>query len=116
MFSVLRLELAAVDAGIDQIRAALRDRDAELALLDATDVANVLQILTLRAANQHDRKQLAALSRRARGRQRSFAERLACRGRSGRRTAFAVTTALAQAVIAVGRDQSVQMTREVSRA
>ena len=40
MFSALRLELAAIDAAVDQIRAALRDRDAELAILDATDVAN----------------------------------------------------------------------------
>ena len=61
MFSAHRLELAAIDAAIDQVRAALRDRDAEHAVLDATDVANTLQILTLRAANQRGRKQLAAL-------------------------------------------------------
>jgi len=77
MFSALRLELAAIDAGIDQIRAALRDRDAELALLDTTDVANVLQILTLRAANQRDRKQLGALVAERDATKTRFAERLA---------------------------------------
>ena len=77
MFSALRLELAAIDAAVDQVRAALRDRDAELAILDATDVANTLQILTLRAANQRDRKQLGALSAEREAAKSRFAERLA---------------------------------------
>ena len=77
MFSALRLELAAIDAAIDQVRAALRDRDAELAILDATDVANTLQILTLRAANQRDRKHLAVLKAEREAVKARFAERLA---------------------------------------
>ena len=77
MFSAHRLELAAIDAAIDQVRAALRDRDAEHAILDATDVANTLQILTLRAANQRDRKQLAALTAERDAVDARFAERLA---------------------------------------
>ena len=77
MFSALRLELAAIDAAVDQVRAALRDRDAELAILDATDVANTLQILTLRAANQRDRKHLAALTAERDAVNARFAERLA---------------------------------------
>ena len=77
MFSALRLELAAIDAAVDQVRAALRDRDAELATLDATDVAHTLQILTLRAANQRDAKELRAL-RAERGEVNAgFAARLA---------------------------------------
>jgi hypothetical protein len=77
MFSALRLELAAIDAAVDQVRAALRDRDAELALLDATDVADTLQILTLRAASQRDRKHLAALTAERDEVKAMFAERLA---------------------------------------
>ena len=77
MFSALRLELAAIDAAVDQVRAALRDRDAELALVDATDVANVLQILTLRAANERDAKELRALLAERGEVNARFAERLA---------------------------------------
>jgi hypothetical protein len=77
MFSAHRLELAAIDAALDQVRAALRDRDAEHAILDATDVANTLQILTLRAANQRGRKQLAALTAERDAVDARFAERLA---------------------------------------
>jgi hypothetical protein len=77
MFSAHRLELAAIDAAFDQVRAALRDRDAEHAILDATDVGNTLQILTLRAANQRGRKQLAALTAERDAVDARFAERLA---------------------------------------
>jgi hypothetical protein len=55
----------------------VRDRDAEHAILDATDVANTLQILTLRAANQRGRKQLAALTAERDAVDARFAERLA---------------------------------------
>ncbi len=55
----------------------MRDRDAEHAILDATDVANTLQILTLRAANQRGRKQLAALTAERDAVDARFAERLA---------------------------------------
>jgi hypothetical protein len=77
MFSALRLELAAIDAAVDQVRAALRDRDAKLATLDATDVTDTLQILTLRAANQRDAKQLRALLAERGEVNAGFAERLA---------------------------------------
>ena len=77
MFSALRLDLAAIDSAIDQVRAALRDSDAELALLDATDVADALQILTLRAANQRDAKALRALQAERGEVQARFADRLA---------------------------------------
>ena len=77
MFSALRLELAAIDAAVDQVLAALRDRDAELATMDATDVANALQILTLRAANQRDREHLAGLTAEREAVKARFADRLA---------------------------------------
>jgi hypothetical protein len=77
MFSAHRLELAAIDAAVEQVGAALRDRDAEHAILDATDVTNTLQILTLRAASQRDRKHLAALTAERDAVNARFAERLA---------------------------------------
>jgi hypothetical protein len=82
-YSALRLELAAIDAEIDQVRAALRTRDAEIAGFRAQEhtcheetVAQALDILILDAANQRDVRRLRALTAERRDTLAEFARRL----------------------------------------
>jgi hypothetical protein len=82
-YSALRLEIAAIDAELDQVRAALRKRDAELAGFRAQvhtcheeTVAQALDILILDAANQRDTKRYRALVAERRDALAAFARRL----------------------------------------
>jgi hypothetical protein len=82
-YSALRLEIAAIDAELDQLRAALRMRDAEIAefrtqvhTCDEENVAQALDILILDAANQRDTRRYRALTTERRDALAAFARRL----------------------------------------